>query len=180
MEPARPWIRNLPGGGSCADMHLRICACSRGHALNEQSVVPSTPVLRTMLEGLARSQAAVRAARRAELRPPAARHGVRPIAPGFSYGQSPYSTNIMDFRGFDSSIILILRGGIRMSIGDFPECLSHAILVGIMLVGRLGVAPLLCPPWEGGRGAPSCSRHALAKSSPIETLVVPLKISSSK
>ena len=27
----------------------------------------------------------------------------------------------MDFRGFDSSIILILRGGILMSIGDFPE-----------------------------------------------------------
>ena len=30
-------------------------------------------------------------------------------------------TNIMDFRGFDSSIILILWGGILMSIGDFPE-----------------------------------------------------------
>ena len=34
------------------------------------------------------------------------------------YGQSPYSTNIMYFRGFDSSIILIIRGGIPMSIGD--------------------------------------------------------------
>ena len=29
-----------------------------------------------------------------------------------------------------------------MSIGDFPEKLSQAVLVGIMLVGRLGV---LCP-----------------------------------
>ena len=48
-------------------------------------------------------------------------------------------TNIMDFSGFDSSIILIIRGGTRMSIGDFPESLSQAILVGIMLVGRLGV-----------------------------------------
>ena len=48
-------------------------------------------------------------------------------------------TNIMDFRGFDSSIILILRSGICMSIGDFPESLNQAILVGIMLVGRLGV-----------------------------------------
>ena len=48
-------------------------------------------------------------------------------------------TNIMDFRGFDSSIILIIRGGILMSIGGFPESLSQAILVGIMLVGRLGV-----------------------------------------
>ena len=51
-------------------------------------------------------------------------------------------TNIMDFRGFDSSIVLILRGGILMSIGDSPESLSQAILVGIMLVGRLGVLPV--------------------------------------
>ena len=36
---------------------------------------------------------------------------------------------------------LIIRGGILMSIGDFPESLSQAILVGIMLVGRLGVLP---------------------------------------
>ena len=42
----------------------------------------------------------------------------------------------MDFRGFESSIIL--RGEILMSIGDFPESLSQAILVGIILVGRLG------------------------------------------
>ena len=50
-------------------------------------------------------------------------------------------TSIVEFRGFDSSIILILRGGILMSIGDFPEMLSQAILVGIILVGRLGVSP---------------------------------------
>ena len=48
-------------------------------------------------------------------------------------------TNIMDFRGFDSSIIFILGGGILMSIGDFPESLSQAILVGVTLVGGLGV-----------------------------------------
>ena len=48
-------------------------------------------------------------------------------------------TNIMDFRGFDSSIIFILRGGIPRPIGDSPESLSQAILVGVMLVGRLGV-----------------------------------------
>ena len=48
-------------------------------------------------------------------------------------------TNIMDFRGFDSSIILILRGGIPRPIGDFPESLSQAMLVGVMLVGGLGV-----------------------------------------
>ena len=52
------------------------------------------------------------------------------------YAQSPYW---VDFKGFDSSIILILSGGILMSTGDFPESLSQAILVGIMLVGRLGV-----------------------------------------
>ena len=47
-------------------------------------------------------------------------------------------TNIVDFRGFDSSIVLIQRGGILMSIGNLPESLSQAMLVGIMLVGRLG------------------------------------------
>ena len=48
-------------------------------------------------------------------------------------------TSMMDFRGLDSSIILIMRGGILMSTGDFPESLSQAILLGMMLVGRLGV-----------------------------------------
>ena len=49
------------------------------------------------------------------------------------YAQSPYlPTNIVDFREFDSSIMLILRGGILMSIGDFPEGLSRAMLVGTM------------------------------------------------
>ena len=46
----------------------------------------------------------------------------------------------MDFRGFDASIILILRGGIPRPVGDFAESLSQAILAGMMLVGRLGVA----------------------------------------
>ena len=45
----------------------------------------------------------------------------------------------MDFIGFYSSIIIILRGGILTSIVDFLESLSQAILEGIMLVGRLGV-----------------------------------------
>ena len=35
-------------------------------------------------------------------------------------------TNIVDFRGFDSSRILILRGGIRMSIWSLPECYGSA------------------------------------------------------
>ena len=50
-----------------------------------------------------------------------------------------FPTNIMDFRGFDSSITSIVRGGIFMSINNFPKSSSQAILVGIMLVGRLGV-----------------------------------------
>ena len=47
-------------------------------------------------------------------------------------------TNIVDFKGLDSSIVLIQRGGILMSIGDFPESLSRAMLVGIILVRGLG------------------------------------------
>ena len=54
-------------------------------------------------------------------------------------GTANLRTKILDFRGFDSSRILILRGGILMSIGDFPEVLSHIILVGMILVGRLGI-----------------------------------------
>ena len=48
-------------------------------------------------------------------------------------------TKIVDFRGFDSSIMLILRGGISRPIGDFPETLRQSMLVGIMLVWKLGV-----------------------------------------
>ena len=48
-------------------------------------------------------------------------------------------TNIADFRGFNSSMILMLRGGILMSIGNSPESLSQAMLVGIMLVGGFGI-----------------------------------------
>ena len=48
-------------------------------------------------------------------------------------------TKILDFRGFDSSVILMFSGGSIMSIGNVPESLSQAIFVGIILVGRLGV-----------------------------------------
>ena len=47
-------------------------------------------------------------------------------------------TKILDVREFDSSRVLIFRGGIPMSIGKSPESLSQAILVGIILVERLG------------------------------------------
>ena len=45
-------------------------------------------------------------------------------------------TNIMDLRVFDSSIILCLRGGIPRPMGNSPESLSQAILVGIIHVSR--------------------------------------------
>ena len=40
------------------------------------------------------------------------------------------SAKILDVRGFDSGRISILRGGVLMSIGNFPEVLSQQILVG--------------------------------------------------
>ena len=63
-------------------------------------------------------------------------------------------TQIMDFRGFDSSIILILRGGILMSIGNFPESLSQAILAG-QILSREADHTLRRPslPEDRGRGA---------------------------
>ena len=47
-------------------------------------------------------------------------------------------TNIVGFNGFDSSTILIKRGGIPRFIGDLPESLTQATLVGTMSVGGLG------------------------------------------
>ena len=59
-------------------------------------------------------------------------------------------TEILDFRGFDSCISLMLRDEVIMPKGNLLEILSQRIVVGIQLVGRLGVAssrcscPLLC------------------------------------
>ena len=50
-------------------------------------------------------------------------------------------TKILDFRGFDPLSNLILRGGFVMPIGNFTVSLSQQILVGIILVGRLGGIP---------------------------------------
>ena len=38
------------------------------------------------------------------------------------------STTILDFRGFDSSRILIVRGGIPRPVGSFQESLSQGVL----------------------------------------------------
>ena len=61
-------------------------------------------------------------------------------------------TKILDFRGFGSSRILMLRGEILMSIGNFTEMSSQAILVGRFLVGRLGVEPSIGSRRPPGRG----------------------------
>ena len=50
-------------------------------------------------------------------------------------------TKILDFGGFDSSRILILGGGIPMSIGDFPEIASRQILAG--RIGELASRQIL-------------------------------------
>ena len=53
-------------------------------------------------------------------------------------------TKIMDSGGSDSSTISILRGGTPRPTRNFLESSSQAILVGIMLVGRLGVYACVC------------------------------------
>ena len=56
-------------------------------------------------------------------------------------------TKILEFGGLATRARSQLRGGILMSTGNFPETLSQRILVGIILVGRSGVAlNTLCTP----------------------------------
>ena len=65
-------------------------------------------------------------------------------------GRSPSSPPwlILDFRGFGSGMILILRDGILMSMGNFPDCLSQQTLfwVDAHLRGRLGLGLLRSTP----------------------------------
>ena len=68
-------------------------------------------------------------------------------------------TKILDFRGLDSSIILILRGGIPRPMGDFLESWSQAILAGIILVGRLSVSRLSPKQKECVRKSPPLTRR---------------------
>ena len=67
-------------------------------------------------------------------------------SPPLQLSRANLRTNIMEFRGFDSNIILSLRGGIPRPTWNFPESLTQAILVGEMLVGRLGVSALGAKP----------------------------------
>ena len=64
-------------------------------------------------------------------------------------GTANLRTTILDFRGFESNIILISRGGILMSMGNSPESSSQQMFVGIIFVGRLGT----------GRRSVCCTRY---------------------
>ena len=62
----------------------------------------------------------------------------------FRYLSTPSPpTKSLDFRGFDSSRLLMLRGGYshvrRILIGGLPESLTQGLLAGKLLVGGLGV-----------------------------------------
>ena len=79
-------------------------------------------------------------------------------------------TKILAFRGFDASRILSWRVGIPKPIGNFPEDLSQAILVGIILVGRLGLSENTSKTTIGSKisscqtpvGLSTCSRFGRA------------------
>ena len=77
-------------------------------------------------------------------------------------------TAILDFGGFDSGIILMIRGGILMSIGNFLEMLSQIILVwiiliGIILAGRLGVGTHAKPYTDKGPASTLQTPYHLSK-----------------
>ena len=76
-----------------------------------------------------------------------------------SWSTANLRTKIPDFRGFDSSRLLILRLGILMSIGNYPEIQSQRILVARILVGRLGVSTksrARSSSCESNLGVPAC------------------------
>ena len=64
--------------------------------------------------------------------------GLGPDLGGRARHAANLRTKILEFGGFASSRIFILRGGILMSIGKSQDWLSQQILVGIIFVGRLG------------------------------------------
>ena len=64
-------------------------------------------------------------------RPPVHVARIRPSTANRKGAHTPnLPTSIADFGGFDSSIILHVRGGIPRPIGDSPESSSQAMLAG--------------------------------------------------
>ena len=83
-------------------------------------------------------------------RPPAdARLAVGAAAPlPRVQGAASLRTMTLDFRGFDSIIILVLRGGIPRPEGDFLETLRQGIVVWRFLVRRLAVVVMRPNPLQ--------------------------------
>ena len=63
-----------------------------------------------------------------------------PQHPGTRHPTANLRIKILDLGGFDLNRIFISRAGILMPTGNSLEILSQGILVGIISVGRLGVA----------------------------------------
>ena len=63
-----------------------------------------------------------------------------------SSGMANLRTKILDLRGFGSSRVLILRDGILMPVGDFPEILSQRNNVLVRLHQNTRAATLVLPP----------------------------------
>ena len=80
---------------------------------------------------------------------------------------------ILDFRGFDSSRILTLRGGIPRPIGNFPESLSRAILVGIILAltNLSGTSSERCEKDPDQETVKTCLEKTLLEKTCLEKLV---------
>ena len=74
-------------------------------------------------------------------------------------------TNIVDIRGFDSSMMLNLRGGILMSVGDFPESLSQAMLVGCNVSREIGCKTPAGPTATSPPPTRACCRSRCAGGS---------------
>ena len=72
-------------------------------------------IITLILSGLRAVAAGCRGFMRIHKRSPSPPDGKTP-------GTANLRTEILDFGGFDSSIILIMRGGILMSIGNFRRC----------------------------------------------------------
>ena len=77
-------------------------------------------------------------------------------------------TKILDFRGFHSSIILILSGGTLMSMGDLQESLRQRTSAGMILVGRSGAAWSTLP-CAAARPVPQAQPAAAAAAAEVLT-----------
>ena len=161
-------------------VHLRSCASKKGDDMGASpdrlACIKTAPRLAVTLNRLG---AAIQGAPKKPYEAGGVLAGgsARPIRPGGE--KRPISVlRFKDFRGFDSSRILNSRGGTPRPIGISPEILSQQILVGIILVGRLGVGSPGREMWRlplcrRGRFAPEKNGHLLGPKPRISQLVIP-------